>query len=274
MVSHTYDPWGVPTVTGDADLAALNPCSYRGYDYDEETGYYYLQSRYYDPEIGRFNNADGTQYLGAGNSLVSYNIFSYCQNNSINYCDSTGCAPYLGWGVQAEGSFMGFVGGIEFIWFSTIAKSMYGGKKYPCIYLYGGFSLNQIGGNLWNIKELIKFVTSEAVKMFASSRKAAWKIGGSFSICAFRVYGTITSPYQYTGPFISTGATIAHIKAYYSRSPSGNVQCWGIGVSTSAWGFSPISYTGYLLVPPSVVITMANWLSSLCNKMEKIATLA
>lgn len=46
----------VPTVTGDTDLAALNPCSYRGYYYDEETGYYYLQSRYYDPEVGRFIN--------------------------------------------------------------------------------------------------------------------------------------------------------------------------------------------------------------------------
>ena len=58
MVSYTYDPWGKPTVTGDEELAALNPCSYRGYDYDEKTGYYYLQRRYYDPEIGRYISTD------------------------------------------------------------------------------------------------------------------------------------------------------------------------------------------------------------------------
>lgn len=45
VVKYAYDPWGVPTIEGDADLAAINPCSYRGYYYDEETGYYYLQSR-------------------------------------------------------------------------------------------------------------------------------------------------------------------------------------------------------------------------------------
>ena len=77
VVSYTYDPWGVPTVTGDTDLAALNPCSYRGYDYDEETGYYYLQSRYYDPEVGRFLNTDNVAFLGATDSMLSNNLFAY-----------------------------------------------------------------------------------------------------------------------------------------------------------------------------------------------------
>ena len=49
----------------------MNPCSYRGYDYDEESGLYYLQSRYYNPETGRFLNADDTAFLGAsGNGWV------------------------------------------------------------------------------------------------------------------------------------------------------------------------------------------------------------
>lgn len=58
VVEYSYDPWGVPTITGDAALAAINPCSYRCYDYDEESGFYYLQSRYYNPQTGRFLNAD------------------------------------------------------------------------------------------------------------------------------------------------------------------------------------------------------------------------
>lgn len=90
VVSYTYDPWGVPTITGDADLAALNPCSYRGYDYDEETGYYYLQSRYYDPETGRFLNTDTYEYLGVGNSPVACNLYSYCCNSPIIFADHTG----------------------------------------------------------------------------------------------------------------------------------------------------------------------------------------
>jgi RHS repeat-associated protein len=93
VVNYTYDPWGKPTVIGDEDLAALNPCSYRGYDYDEETGYYYLQSRYFAPEIGRFINIDSIACLNTTESLLSNNLFSYCNNNPINYNDPTG---YLG----------------------------------------------------------------------------------------------------------------------------------------------------------------------------------
>lgn len=90
VVSYTYDPWGVPEVYGDSDLAAINPCSYRGYYYDEETGYYYLQSRYYDPEIGRFLNIDNVEYLGANDSLQSYNLYCYCGNNAPNCIDRLG----------------------------------------------------------------------------------------------------------------------------------------------------------------------------------------
>ena len=91
VVNYTYDPWGKPTVTGDEDLAALNPCSYRGYDYDEETGYYYLQSRYYDPQIGRFISIDRYAMLmcNPGNG-TQYNLFAYCNNSPICFEDPTG----------------------------------------------------------------------------------------------------------------------------------------------------------------------------------------
>ena len=57
VATYSYDPYGnVLTATGD--LAEVNPLRYRGYYYDHETGLYYLQSRYYDPEVGRFLNAD------------------------------------------------------------------------------------------------------------------------------------------------------------------------------------------------------------------------
>ncbi len=90
MVNYTYDPWGKPTVTGDEELAALNPCSYRGYDYDEETGYYYLQSRYYDPHTFRFLNGDSPLMILAYQEMIAYNIYGYCSNNPITGMDSSG----------------------------------------------------------------------------------------------------------------------------------------------------------------------------------------
>ena len=65
-----------------------NPFHYRGYYYDEETGLYYCQSRYYDPEVDRWLNADG--YVSTGQGVVGDNMFAYCGNNPANNYDFTG----------------------------------------------------------------------------------------------------------------------------------------------------------------------------------------
>lgn len=92
VASYTYDPWG-KIISSSGTLADINPLRYRGYYYDAETGFYYLQSRYYDPEIGRFINADSyasTDIVG----LLSTNMFSYCENDPINRSDHSGHAGY------------------------------------------------------------------------------------------------------------------------------------------------------------------------------------
>ena len=98
--SYTYDEWGkVLSATGT--IAEINPIRYRGYYYDAETGLYYLQSRYYDPEIGRFISADDTQYLGASGTALGYNLFGYCENNPVNAADPTGTLTISAWIVSA-----------------------------------------------------------------------------------------------------------------------------------------------------------------------------
>ena len=95
VVAYTYDAWGNPlTTTGTmADtLGKLNPFRYRGYVYDTETGLYYLQSRYYNPETGRFINADSV-IAGVGGSVQGYNLFAYCFNSPVNMSDSLGHWP-------------------------------------------------------------------------------------------------------------------------------------------------------------------------------------
>ena len=91
VVAYTYGPWGEAWgVSGTlaSTLGDLNPLRYRGYVYDTETGLYYVSSRYYDPEIGRFINADSQ--LNAKDGILGYNLFAYCNNNPIMYSDPSG----------------------------------------------------------------------------------------------------------------------------------------------------------------------------------------
>ena len=74
-------------------VGGVNPLRYRSYVFDQETGLYYLQSRYYNPAIFRFISADSISYLGADGTLVSYNLFAYCNNNPVMYSDPTGHMP-------------------------------------------------------------------------------------------------------------------------------------------------------------------------------------
>ena len=91
VVKYTYDAWGnLLSCTGSRanTIGKTNPLRYRGYVYDEETGLYYLLSRYYNPETGRFLNADG--YVTTGTDVLSGNMYAYCGNNPIKMKDSIG----------------------------------------------------------------------------------------------------------------------------------------------------------------------------------------
>ncbi len=92
VVTYYYDnAWGYnpePEGIMASTLGTLNPLRYRSYVYDEETELYYLQSRYYNPEISRFINADN--YPTTGQGLTGNNMFAYCGNNPVDHKDATG----------------------------------------------------------------------------------------------------------------------------------------------------------------------------------------
>ena len=90
VATYSYDAWGNCTVTNAAGYAVgdKNPFRYRGYYYDTETGLYYLNSRYYNPEFGRFISADG--FVSTGQGITGSNMFAYCGNNPINRYDPSG----------------------------------------------------------------------------------------------------------------------------------------------------------------------------------------
>lgn len=151
VASYTYDAWGnILSATGE--LAQLNPFRYRGYYYDTETQFYYLQSRYYDPQIGRFLNADDITFLGVDGSVDSYNQFAYCGNNPIVRTDFTG--QWFGWDdliaagvgafVEVASLFVSDVavsvksGSLQFSSWETYAGAAFGGAAGGITTLYAG----------------------------------------------------------------------------------------------------------------------------------------
>ena len=87
---YSYDAWGKCTIKTNVNgIAKINPFRYRGYYLDDETGLYYLNSRYYDPEIGRFISPDSIEYLST-ETINGLNIYAYCRNNPIMNVDPSG----------------------------------------------------------------------------------------------------------------------------------------------------------------------------------------
>lgn len=100
VARYTYDVWGACTsavtyteLTDGVDIATINPFRYRSYYYDEEISVYYVSSRYYDPEIGRWLNGDMPEMIGLSiisRGIPDANLFPYCSNSPTNDKDITG----------------------------------------------------------------------------------------------------------------------------------------------------------------------------------------
>ena len=101
MVRYIYDAWGNHKVvdnngneiTDTAHIGNINPYRYRGYYFDTETGLYYLKSRYYDPETGRFISLDDISFADP-DTINGLNLYAYCCNNPVMHIDPNGTIPF------------------------------------------------------------------------------------------------------------------------------------------------------------------------------------
>ncbi len=252
---YTYDSWGklisVTNASGtelaSTNLGVQNSIRYRGYVYDTETGLYYLQSRYYDPEIGRFLNADDVDFIGASETVLSFNAFAFCENNSVNDSDTTGYAKgsltAVGLQIEISASAVSLSGvvGVEFIY---VWKT---NKLYTYFYRGGGgaFGYSREAGrylkasfkdivmspkvSLKNIKNLFDFSISYSVGFFfvrtwgsfswTNDSYSGYSTGSSVSVKSVKGYkaiGNECAVYDicYTRPcFFSMSETTA----YYTK---------------------------------------------------------
>ena len=137
-------------ITGETSIANLNPLRYRSYVYDNETGFYYLQSRYYDPTTCRFVCGDKVLC----DDITGKNLFAYCGNNPVIRTDDSG----QGWWIAAGAIIGGLVGGVACAvtnlasgedWYDGIIGAVVGGAVAGAIVTATcGTSLAVYGGTI------------------------------------------------------------------------------------------------------------------------------
>ena len=174
LVEYEYDAWGNCTIAyahdSYGDLATMNPIRYRSYFYDFETGFYYLQSRYYDPQIRRFINADDPGMLGASGPFLSYNLYAYCENNPVNNVDSYG---YL----ILNTTWVGFALDMVFTLFPTIFKRAYDIIGMGVSSIYRIFGLKSVAQRL--LTSVVPKVIGLMSKALTAIRTAMWRVTGA-----------------------------------------------------------------------------------------------
>ncbi len=144
VVEYTYDTWGkVISVTGSlaSTLGQNQPFRYRGYVYDNETGFYYVSSRYYDSEVGRWISPDSTDIMleHLDDSILATNLYAYCLNNPVNMFDPDGefaisTAILIGIGI---GALIGGTAGGAYGYNKAVKSNVPKGQRWKYVVGYG-----------------------------------------------------------------------------------------------------------------------------------------
>ena len=278
LVQYEYDEWGknisVVAIKNTEETIALannNPLRYRGYYYDTETGYYYLQSRYYDPSICRFINADSYEYAQLQkDDNTGLNIFVYCYNSPINHSDAIG---YSSTSLTAVGVQLELSANLSILSGALGAELVYiisTGKLYVYWYYSKGVSINatKIKNSLKKILSKVSFSSSASLKSFAN----IFKVNFSVSIGLFGVFteSKFSWPKGYTGAFSTTSISINKVKGY--KSTGTKCKAYGVcyaPVGSKGFCFSKTSSKYYLLDFSSYISSIKNFLAKNKNTIKK-----
>jgi RHS repeat-associated protein len=225
IVKYSYDAYGnIVYQTPSETIGNVNPYKYRGYRYDKLIGMYYLNSRYYNPQIGRFLNADGM--LGAKGDILSTNMYAYCANNPVMYLDPSGEASIFALAILVILLFTPVGGTLAQI--ATSAVSYVGMAVWALgdLAFNGGngawADMNRIHWNPLNSDESavfastsISFYQGEPVFMKDSGRS------GSFYFISLNRYGTID--------------TLRHERGHGYQSMMMGIATFAITVGLPSW---------------------------------------
>ncbi len=172
--SYTYDAWGKILSSGSTTIFAENPFRFRGYYYDTETQLYYLQTRYYDPETGRFLNADAYSYLEP-ETVNGLNLYAYCLNNPVMGADPEGTSLLLT-------LFFGFVIGASLSAVFEVAKQVDGNGWDASRWDWKQIGLSALGGGVAGLISAIP----------VGSAVSACLLGGVGAAIGGFISGTVT----------------------------------------------------------------------------------
>ncbi len=212
---YKYDAWGnceVEEIDGSG-IGAVNPIRYRSYYFDTETGLYYLNARYYDPETGRFISADDTKFLNP-DAINGLNLFAYCGNNPVMRMDANGRSSLS-------------------IGFETDSLFSYKGHVWQF-----GRNRNRLfqSNNLLNC--FLSHLEARAISWSVDIIKGAdWGVKVfdiSLDLFEFRIYGTITDDSSYAS--IKIGSVSAGL----------GFEANNFGIEASATALSIGAYSKYI----------------------------
>ncbi len=225
VVHYVYDIWGkVASISGSlaGTIGEANPLRYRGYYYDSETELYYLQSRYYSPEIMRFISPDDPVFSNEQGQPLGSNLYAYCLNEPVDSSDPEGTAKtytgIVGFGLQIlitanVGCYQGFIG-VEALWFAFTKNNNFGNGIIPWCYWFHGGGI----GLTVNFNKLLS-------KNFLNNPKNILKgFGLNFSVSVGVTF------------FVVTAKKMTNPKDYTRYSGFSSATAWGVTISKASGG--------------------------------------
>ena len=254
VVEYAYDAWGncsTTSATTNYVLASANPIRYRGYYFDVETSWYFLNARYYNPDWRRFISPDSTSYIDP-ETPNGLNLYCYCGNDPVNYCDQSGHeAEWIKWligGIAFTGAVVltlvsggslapVFIGmGVSILSSALIegAISAYNGNNF-----WDGFGSGAADGAMWGGIFALGGAAIRTIKMFRhgvaigenmSRVKELAKIGHQITYKPMPGYKLITSIW---GEEVARNLSMQHNRRFIERMMKMGIKIVDFGIDIS-----------------------------------------